>query len=584
MRVFAVFLALSVRLFASDPYVDLSGDWKLIRDGSNTTVDMPLDAAKQPAGRYRIERGAAPLSDVGDLAFVAGALHGSYRVYINGTVIGEIGEMGSIWSPPAASRLFVVPPKIVSPGEPITIAIDVDYPQRFTRGQVPESAPVLLTSRRFAELTVQAATHKAQLKAMSMPVYVFAAFFLALAIWLATRSGRDSSTIHWLVAAILWNAIYDSALLVSRWGLDLVPEQVLAFVLVTTIPLVKICSVEFCARMVELRVPGWMRGLFYVVLFAVFQQTGFNGIFRWAVTAAELACLLAAFQKRKQRDVLVVVFLVLAYDFIALVAGPFAGWDVGPVTFNRNPVMRILLALGVTIELLRRSAHDRSERARLAGELEAARQVQSLLVTSSAVPSNRYVVDAAYLPAQEVGGDFYQVWQQDEALLVAVGDVSGKGLKAAMTVSLIVGALRRETSSSPGEILANLNRVVLQPQDKGFVTCCVIRLDWNGEARIACAGHPAPWHNGAEVELTPALPLGIAADLPFDEATLRLVPGDEIAIVSDGVVEAANARGELFGFEQARKVIAKAANEVAAAAQAWGQNDDITVLTVRRAL
>ena len=97
---------------------------------------------------------------------------------------------------------------------------------------------------------------------------------------------------------------------------------------------------------------------------------------------------------------------------------------------------------------------------------------------------------------------------------------------------------------------------------------------------VSNAGHLPPYSDGGELALDPALPLGISPDNAYTEA--QLTWGPEWTFISDGVPEATNARGELFGFERTRAISAKPAREIAEAARAWGQNDDITVVTVKR--
>jgi serine phosphatase RsbU (regulator of sigma subunit) len=162
---------------------------------------------------------------------------------------------------------------------------------------------------------------------------------------------------------------------------------------------------------------------------------------------------------------------------------------------------------------------------------------------------------------------------------VLVGDVSGKGLKAAMMVSATIGMLRRENSSSPAAILAGLNDGLAGHVGGGFVTCICARFGPDGSVTIANAGHPSPYCDGREVEVAAGLPLGVLAGVSYEES---VVPGERFTFVSDGVVEAENAHRELFGFERTREISTKSAQEIADTAKAWGQNDDITVVTVRR--
>jgi sigma-B regulation protein RsbU (phosphoserine phosphatase) len=103
-----------------------------------------------------------------------------------------------------------------------------------------------------------------------------------------------------------------------------------------------------------------------------------------------------------------------------------------------------------------------------------------------------------------------------------------------------------------------------------------------GSVTMANAGHLSPYRRSEEVELEAGLPLGVAADVQYAETTLQLAPGDTLTLLSDGVVEAMDAHRQIFGFERTRAISAQSAHEIAAAAQQWGQEDDITVLTVSR--
>jgi serine phosphatase RsbU (regulator of sigma subunit) len=245
-------------------------------------------------------------------------------------------------------------------------------------------------------------------------------------------------------------------------------------------------------------------------------------------------------------------------------------WEVSGFRWGSQDLFAVLITILIAVLVLQRLIADRREKSRLAGELEAARTVQQLLLPTS-TPAN---IDAVYLPAAEVGGDFWHIL--DDRLLV-VGDVSGKGLKAAMIVSLIAGALRNRRSEHPAAILAELNAILLD--SPGFVTACVARLDGD-TVTLANAGHPNPYLNGQELDVQPSLPLGITPDAGYMEITLSLT--GPLTFLSDGVIEAAAANGELFGFDRTREISTQPAQAIADAAKAWGQNDDITVVTVRR--
>jgi sigma-B regulation protein RsbU (phosphoserine phosphatase) len=233
-------------------------------------------------------------------------------------------------------------------------------------------------------------------------------------------------------------------------------------------------------------------------------------------------------------------------------------------------------------------------------ELAAAAAVQSLLLSSVSGVHRTFAVEAVYLPAGEVGGDFFYTVPDESrgdspgaresesgGLLVIVGDVSGKGLKAALTVSAIVGALRDHADHRPSAVLEHLNRV-LCGQISGFVTCCATHIANDGTMVIANAGHPAPYLNGTEIETAPGLPLGVVVQSAWPEQSLRLGRDDRLTFISDGVVEASRPDGELFGFERAKAVSTQPAESIAASAKAFGagapQADDITVLAITRRL
>jgi sigma-B regulation protein RsbU (phosphoserine phosphatase) len=230
--------------------------------------------------------------------------------------------------------------------------------------------------------------------------------------------------------------------------------------------------------------------------------------------------------------------------------------------------------------LVRRFSLARREEERLSGELEAARSMQSLLVPVKAPATTGFAVESVYIPATEVGGDFFQILPgEDGSLLIVVGDVSGKGLKAAMTVSTIVGALRNEKDRRPAEVLRNLNRV-LYGQVTGFATCLAAHLSADGLLTMANAGHLPPYRNGDALEIPGSLPLGIAAGIEYETVTLHLSPSDRLTFMSDGVVEAQTPSGELFGFARTGELSREPAEAIARAAQQFGQQDDITVVTM----
>jgi len=246
-----------------------------------------------------------------------------------------------------------------------------------------------------------------------------------------------------------------------------------------------------------------------------------------------------------------------------------------------------LLLLSIIYAVYRYTAEERRKQATLEQEFRNARELQQVLIPESLPELPGFALTSAYKPALEVGGDFFQIISLgDDSTLIVLGDVSGKGLKAAMAVSLIVGATRMaaEMTASPAQILAALNRRLDGRMQGGFATCVALRLDRDGGCLIASAGHPAPYLNGREAAVPGALPLGIDPSVSYDESQVQVQPGDHLALYTDGLLEARNAAGELYGFRRLQGLFAASptAAQAADAAVAFGQDDDITVLTLTR--
>ena len=264
---------------------------------------------------------------------------------------------------------------------------------------------------------------------------------------------------------------------------------------------------------------------------------------------------------------------------------PIGGWQWPYTTSALTLAGMATLAIFIR-ELIR----DRSEKQRMAAELAAGRAVQQVLIPEDVPAIPGFKIQSVYKPYGEVGGDFFQVLpvKSDESasgVLVIIGDVSGKGMPAAMTVSLLVGTVSTlaHYTQSPGEILAAMNQRMLARSHGGFTTCLVLRADTDGTLTIANAGHVAPYVDGKELQTENGLPLGIAADTIYAESTFQLSPGQQLTLLTDGVIEARDEAGALFGFESAAALSTHTAEAIAHAAQTFGQEDDITVLTVARA-
>jgi hypothetical protein len=264
----------------------------------------------------------------------------------------------------------------------------------------------------------------------------------------------------------------------------------------------------------------------------------------------------------------------------------------GPIEFGTGTICYTVFLGSLVAVILYRFIRVSQEEQRTTAEIAAARSVQALLIPTQ-LPSNKnFMLESAYLPVHGVGGDFFQVLPvKDDSLLIVVGDVSGKGLQAAMNSSTLVGALRNEISHDPATVLAHLNHVLIGAVSAPgavpdldcapcYATCLCARIYPDGTTSIANAGHLNPYRDGRELQLVPSLPLGVIANTEYEQITFRLNRGDRLVFLSDGVVEATNEEGELFGFERTQQVSHEPARYIAQTAQRFGQTDDITVLSL----
>jgi phosphoserine phosphatase RsbU/P len=289
--------------------------------------------------------------------------------------------------------------------------------------------------------------------------------------------------------------------------------------------------------------------------------------------------------------------------------------ELGAVDYLLKPFNPVLLKarLGSTLEKKRLRDEINAHLARLEQELEAARRLQMAMVPQSfPKPSAAFPLDlcASMEPAREVGGDLYDFFvTEDGKLCFLVGDVSGKGMPAALfmarTKSLIritteLMRARHGASAGPAEIIARVNRELCQDNsDMMFVTLFFAMIEpATGELEFCNAGHNAPYRlNGKTVETIEGgkgIILGVRPDAVYSTGRLALAPGDGVYLFTDGVTEANNAAEELFGETRLEAVLraadgapcAEIVKSVAYAVRGFVgdalPSDDITMLAIRR--
>jgi hypothetical protein len=254
-----------------------------------------------------------------------------------------------------------------------------------------------------------------------------------------------------------------------------------------------------------------------------------------------------------------------------------------PYPISLSQVTDAVFLLAVFAILILRFTRTRSMEERFSSEIQAARNVQQYLIPEQLPSTPGLTIESVYRPALEVGGDFFQVIpdEADESALIVVGDVAGHGMEAGMMATLIVGGIRMASifTTEPGRILALLNNRV---RGRGLATCLALRIESDGSGTLANAGHLPPYLNGRELKMEGALPLGAIPGITFPLLHFKLAKGDTLMLMTDGVAEAQNAAGQLFGFDRIGEMLRKgeAASALATAAQEFGQEDDITVLTL----
>jgi hypothetical protein len=264
----------------------------------------------------------------------------------------------------------------------------------------------------------------------------------------------------------------------------------------------------------------------------------------------------------------------------------------GRLTFDGMMVI-LFVCLGyigfvwVSISEARRHMKAEADKAQLESEMAAAREIQRVMVPETLPEISGYRLESTYRPAAEVGGDFFQVIPLASGrTLVVIGDVSGKGLRAAMIVSMIVGMLRSTSgySEEPAVLLDELNRGLYGRTDGGFATCLIVRLDASGQITLANAGHPSPYINGAEIPFAGSVPLGLVAESAYTQANVEMRQGDVAVLMTDGVAEAQDAQRVLLGFSRVERLLREGADAktVADTAQRFGQQDDLTVISIAR--
>lgn len=525
----------------------------------------------------------------------------AWQAFVNGRPAGGQGSFPPRADPkePPVSPVMELPPGLCPAGATAMVALREWQAPSFFETHAPSQPAAVIDEARVLNLAIRA--RAAETMAANAPEDALSALLALLGVvllffWRSSRgreylwvaifllqplmtailySDQVTSRLSYRELTLCWAAVYVSGLIAeielmwilfrlrSRW-LHIVWHAlwvVLIAAQITEAWFLESPAIErLCRIAIVTLIPAFDAILFPVCIRELFRRGG-NRAFAAAMCAMEVTIGLAA----------------LGYS-VHVAAGSFV-LDLFQLTVT-------LVDLVIAGLLIGRAVRAWREANTLRVEFEAAREVQQVLVPAENPKIPGFRIEGLYHPAGQVGGDFYQIVPAPSGgVLIVIGDVSGKGMAAAMTVSLLVGTFRTlaHYTQHSGEILSAMNRRMLARSRGGFTTCLVLRADPDGTLTVANAGHIAPYLNGKELTTDNGLPLGLSPESVYLETTCRIERGVQVTLLTDGIVEARNANGELFGFERTAAISAQAAEEIAHAAQDFGQEDDITVLTLEYA-
>jgi len=599
----------------ADPKFDDSA-WQTVTLGQ-PLADQGIDAYAGYAW-YRLRLQPRQLSQFTNLPgspqldlLVTGDWIGQFAAYVNGA---EAGHTRGMTDEPA---MYQSPPFVVHLSAPqadgsIVVAIQTWAGAGVSIGGGLLRKVELGAQDDIADRQTQAADRQWDRHILSGMILSFLFLCVAALGFTLYLAQRNHSEYLWLALLCLSVAVMGAfeiafALAVLSWA-------IFSVVSLWTGRIFMAVALEFVLRFTGGESRKFVRGVqIFLMLLPVLSLIHLDLVYKYLSVSAQVVftalvsvMLFRAWrQGRKEAGVMLLPFLLAAtgdsidtlLDFAAgehWIPDRFAShrFLLGPVEFSTSTVAFTVFLGSLMAVILYRFVTVSQEEQRSAAEIEAARSVQALLIPTQ-LPSNRhFMLESAYLPVNGVGGDFFQVLPiQDESILIVVGDVSGKGLQAAMNASTLVGALRNELSHDPATILNHLNQVMLGSASgmgagkaanavASFATCLCARIYTDGKMTIANAGHLSPYRDGREMQLAPNLPLGLVPNIEYEQAPFQLSQGDRLIFLSDGVVEATNHQGELFGFERTQQVSNEPARYIAQTAKRFGQTDDITVVSL----
>lgn len=546
-----------------------------------------------------------------------GHVDDAYQVYANGRYLGSLGHFlpGEVLSIRSEPLVFRLPAPDAQGDIVLAIRFFLD-PSDALEGNTPDvggmhQTPVAGLPAAIAALQSQELREKATTWTFEVFESLFYLFIAIGAAWLWLLNRRETVYL-WLSLglgfSILWVSIQITEIFAGRPPQDFGDHLIDFFLMAGAC-----CWCLFWWRWFRLGRSRFILPavccIFVLDLFAnaalAWIPWHLNGPTAWIrpLDLFDLTCLLllglilltvGALGFRKDRVESLVALPPLLLLVVAIMQTPLLQQlhirtDFFPfgVSVAVGDVAMLLMVLIIGALAARRFVTGRVEerlaRQAINQELEQARILQQQVLVPEPIRSPYFQVEAEYRPAQTVGGDFYQlIPREDGSLLIVLGDVSGKGIGAAMLVAVLVGAIRScaDQQLSALEILEVLNRRLLGRASTHFATCLAAEIHPDGRLTLVNAGHLPPYLDGKALPIGGSLPLGLVEQTSLETLTLQLEPGARLTFLTDGVVEAhdAGSSANLFGFERAAAISRQPARAIAESAAEYGQQDDITVI------
>ncbi|HTV05153.1 MAG TPA: SpoIIE family protein phosphatase [Acidobacteriaceae bacterium] len=540
----------------------------------------------------------------------------AYQVFVNGKLLGSFGKFRRSGSSPVAyysqPMMFRLPPADLDGPEDLVLAFRV-WMAPGTLDQSPLAGgihdPPLIGD------VGAVATEYSLARLRLIRTYVFGLVIAGLFLLLAVMSSslllfdREDPVYRWLVVVFLLTAVQSAAACIASWTQISSITTSSLFLNDLLQPLILGAWVMVWWVWFRLREVPWLPNLVVILTVSYIIANAIGGDLFFTIIPHPITSLF------RLASVAIRIFFLLPLIFIIIVGVGKQGWEgllalpavllVGVAQFQTelsvlgfrvywfplgvriglDQIANIALAIAIFVLILRRLRLSMQVQRELQSDVQQAHEVQKVLIPATLPQVPGLILESEYIPAREVGGDFFQIIPnlKDGSVLIVAGDVTGKGLRSGMVGALIVGAARSEGSHSQ-DPLTILKAINARLSGQGQATCLVLRIAANGSCSLANAGHIPPYLNGSELPVEGSVPLGMFPNAEFSSMQFQLKPGDRLILVSDGIAEARSETGELFGFDRVHQMLTKpiSAKEIATTAKNFGQEDDISVLSIVR--